>query len=157
MRRFIVPILLFVISGCYSAGTLGGFKIINFPVSKRKLVIAIDSFYKLKPQYQMPEKWRDLDDWSARGYDFLDSRLFYFSSKPEEMYYVTFIGDGNDKVQADTSMTSISIRVIYNSDKRMLYQKDVNAIEEQRINYRFEKEIVSYLEKLTNSKSTYND
>ena len=157
MRPFILSFLLFVLSGCYSAGTLGGFKIVNFPVSKHRLVAAIDSFYKLRPEYKIPEKWKDLDDWSARGYDFLDSRLFYFTSKPEEMYYVTFIGDGNDKVQADTSTTSISIRVIYNSDKRMLYQKDVNPVEEQRINNRFDKEIVSYLERLTNSKSTLSD
>lgn len=99
----------------FGAGTLGGFELRTFPVSKSLLVKGIDSLYTKHPKYIIPEDWESLNDWSKRGYDFLDSRVFYFEAEPKEIYYVTFYGDANDSVQADETKTSISLRA-YRSD-----------------------------------------
>src|SRR5258708_33537125 len=77
-----------------SCGTLGGIgDTINFPTSKKKLEIAMDSLYIIHPEYKIPREWETYNSWHQRGYDFLESRIFYFKSFPEEMYYMTFIGD----------------------------------------------------------------
>src|SRR5882672_7782340 len=98
-------VVLGTLSSCnFSSGTLGGFEDNVFPVSKKRLDNAIDSLYKEFPQYKIPEKWMDLDNWSARGYDFLESNIFYFKDNPEEMYYVTYIGD-QETLQDTTKVT----------------------------------------------------
>ena len=64
------------------AGTLGGFEKITFFTSKRILVAAIDSLFAQNPEYKITEKWKKGNNWSERGYDFLDTRIFYFKSTP---------------------------------------------------------------------------
>src|ERR1700686_1727012 len=127
-------------AGC---GTLGGFEIITFSTSKQKLESGIDSLYAKYPQYRIPPAWKSLDDWSARGYDFLESRLFYFNNPPQELYYVSFVGDSTDF--ADTSKISISVRAVTNETSGWKLEKDVSSKESDRIEARFRKEIVEKL------------
>ncbi len=151
--RFILTTFTFLLAGCgFGAGTLGGFEIINFPTSKRTLVASIDSLYAQYAEYKIPDKWKKRDDWKERGYDFLDSRIFYFKSEPEEMYYVSFYGDANKLIQADTTRTGISIRAVDN-DANYIWTKesDISFSEERRINKRFQNEIVSKIEEYTNT------
>jgi hypothetical protein len=102
-----------------------------------------------------PDKWKKEDDWKERGYDFLDSRIFYFKSEPEEMYYVSFYGDANDAHQADTTNTGISIRAVDNGANYIwTKESDISSSEERRIKKRFQSEIISKLEKFTNTKVT---
>ena len=136
--------------GC---GTLGdGFGEWNFPIPKKKLEIAIDSLYKIYPEYSIPEKWEKQNDWSERGYDFLESDIFYFKSSPEEMYYVTFIGDS--ATLANPSNVSIGIRSVFkeNTPKQWLLSDDVDSKEKIRIENRFASEIISKLEEYTKTK-----
>ncbi|HEY0297723.1 MAG TPA: hypothetical protein VGB84_00745 [Arachidicoccus sp.] len=136
------------------AGTLGGFEIITFPTSKRVLVAAIDSLFAKNPEYGIPNKWKAEDDWNERGYSFLDSRIFYFKSEPEEVYYVSFYGDANKSVQVDTTKTGISIRAIDNdANYRWTKEEDVGSTEENRINKRFQTEIITKLEQYANTKA----
>ena len=136
------------------AGTLGGFETITFPTSKRVLVIAIDSLFAQYPDYRIPDKWKKEDDWKERGYGFLDSRIYYFKTKPEEMYYVSFCGDANDSLQIDTTRTGISIRAIDDSiNYRWTKESDISSSEKRRIEKRFQDEIILKLEHYTNSKA----
>jgi hypothetical protein len=130
-------------------GTLGAFQPLQFPISKNKLEIAIDSLYSIHPEYKIPDKWKEENDWSKRGFNFLNSRIFYFKENPEEMYY-TSIRVGNDSL----THIDIAIRSVF-EDKKMkwLKQEDFSKEEETRIQERFKKEIISKLEKYTNSKS----
>jgi hypothetical protein len=152
-----LTIILFVcalISCGIGAGTLGGFATITFPTSKRIVVIAIDSLFAQHPEYEIPDKWKVHDDWKKRGYEFLDTRIFYFKSKPEEMYYVSFYGDANDSVQVDTTKTGISIRAVHNNANYLWTKEDdISSSEEKRINKRFQSEIISKLEQYTNTKA----
>jgi hypothetical protein len=134
-----------------SCGTLGGFEIITFSTSKHKLEAGIDSLYSRYPQYRMPNDsaWKSNDDWSARGYGFLDSRIFFFSNPPQELYYVSFVGDSTDF--ADTSKVSISVRAVTNISSGWRLEKDVSSREGDRIEERFRKEIGEKLESLTHS------
>lgn len=154
----LIPIGLFffafALSGCISAGTLGGFDLRTFSTSKRNLVEAMDTLYAKHPEYKIPEKWESYDDWHERGYDFLDSRIFYFSSNPEEIMYVSFYGDANDAVQLDTSETSLSIRAYRNEKFGWTKEGDCSTKEKHRIQERFDEEIISKLQDYTNAKVT---
>jgi hypothetical protein len=157
MRQLVITILLIcTLTGCfYGAGTLGGFDTRTFPTSKKNLVQAIDTLFARHPEYIIPYKWESRDDWKARGYDFLDSRIFYFNSNPEEMYYVSFIGDdANDSIQVDTTMISISIRAIANETVGWTLEKETSTEDKARIEKRFDEEIISKLEKYTRTKAS---
>jgi len=107
MKYLIYILLLILVNGC---GTLGGWDNCAFPISFSKLDAAINRLYDEYPNYKMPEKWKDYDNWSQGGYDFLESRIFYFGSVPEEMYYITFLGDSKELKSADTRNTVIAVR-----------------------------------------------
>lgn len=145
--------LLFVVLICTNCdGTLGGFNIVSFPVSKKKIETAFDNLYSDYPQYKIPSKWEEQNNWSKRGYNFLESRIFYFKEKPEEMYYISFIGE--EETLKDTTHIDIAIRSVFIGSKRKwLKQEDFSKEEENRIQARFKTEIISKLEKYTNSKT----
>jgi hypothetical protein len=147
MRNFLIIILITItISGCnIGAGTLGGFDSIKFDTDKKTLLNALDTLYKLYPKYAIPNKWKDFDNWSERGYDFLNGRILYFESSPEEMFYVTILV-GNE--------TRIAIRAIHRGSGRWLLEKDFSLDEKERILKRFDFEIISKLKELTKSKSS---
>lgn len=151
--KIVILFLIFSIAGC--DGTLGGFKTRKFPVSKQILVVAIDSFYKTNPQFMTPLKWKnERDSWKKRGYDFLDTRIFYLKNDPEEMYYVSFIGDGNDSIQRDNNSVSIAIRAVFTrKNMRWLYEKDFSGNEKARIENRFNSDVISELEKYAGVKA----
>jgi len=139
MKNYFLSLFCFLIllEGC---GTLGSFKVINFSVNKQPLSLAIDSIYKNYPYYKIPEKWKKFDTWAERGYDFLDSRIFYFKDSPEEMYYVTFRGD---KTTSANGPISIAIRAVSKGKGKWLMQDDFSEKEIERIESRFEAEILS--------------
>ncbi len=153
MKKLII--LSILLTGCIGAGTLGGFETVSFPTSKSNVAKSIDSIYILFPNYQIPDKWKEYDSWSERGYDFLDSRIFYFKSDPEEMYYVTFIGDANDSVQKVEGITSLAIRAYMNADKPGKWQKEseTSSSERNRIELRFRNEIASKISDFTKTNS----
>ncbi len=137
-------ITILLISLSCGAGTLGGFEPVTFPTSKTKLEEAVDSLFINYPQYHIPEKWQHLDNWNDRGYGFLQSNIFYFQNTPEEMYYVTYIGD--QKMLADSTRIQIGIRAINNGANRWLLEEDLSPNEKHRIIKRFDSEIISKLE-----------
>jgi hypothetical protein len=118
-----------------------------FPYRKKKLEIGIDSFYAKNPEYRMPEKWLRFDSWSANGYDFLESRIFYFKAPPEEMYYVTFIGDSIEL--ADKTKIAIGISAVNKGNYKWFLENDLDSREKERISKRFNDEIVSKLKQYT--------
>ena len=97
----------------------------------------------------MPEKWTIFNNWSERGYDFLEGKIFYFSSPPEEMYYVTLIEYPKMK------SSEIGIRAIHNDNGgyKWLLEHDLTEKEKTRIKKRFNDEIIKKLENITNTKS----
>lgn len=135
--------ILNILLSC-GAGTLGGFQPITFPTSKAKLEQAVDSLFANYPQYRIPGKWQNFDNWNDRGYSFLESNIFYFQDEPEEMYYVTYIG--NQKMLADPTKIKIGIRAINNGGNRWLLEEDLSQDEKNRIIKRFDSEIISKLE-----------
>jgi hypothetical protein len=135
-----------LLAGCgyFSAGTLGGFPPITFPTTKKNLETAMVEFYKNHPEYSIPQKWKAEDTWPERGYDFLDSRIFYFSNDPEEMYYVTFIGDDSmDKIGTAT----IAIRAVYSNSHHWDTYDELEESKQKEIEARFNDEVISRLEK----------
>ncbi|SDM20795.1 hypothetical protein SAMN05421823_111106 [Catalinimonas alkaloidigena] len=138
----------------FGAGTLGGFDIRRFPVDKYTLENAVDSLLDSDTTFALPEKWAELDDWKKRGYDFLDTRIFYFSSPPEEMFYISFIGDSTE--WAMTNYAEIAIRAVGNQEGWTL-QKHTSNTEKQRIENRFDSLIIERIERMLNVKSKRED
>ena len=140
-------ILIFIVGLISGCGTLGGIgDNIYFATSKKKLETAIDSLYAQHPENKILQEWKIFDTWSASGYDFLESRIFYFSN-PDEMYYVTFVGDST--VLADTGKIGIGILAINKGNYKWLLDADLDSKEEKRIEKRFDNEIISKLREYT--------
>lgn len=145
VATFISFLAFVTIAGC---GTLGGIgNGLYFPISKKKLEIGIDSLYAKNPVYRMPENWAKFNTWSSSGYDFIESRIFYFRTPPEEMYYITFIGDS--AALADTTKIAIGIRAVNKGSYKWLLEVDLDSREKERIVKRFNAEIVSKLKQYT--------
>lgn len=154
-NHIFIIIVFFLVSGCMSGGTMGGFDIRTFPISKSVLNQAIDTLNLRNPEYKLPDKWKERDNWSRRGYGFLESNIFYLKGDPEEMYYVTFIGDST--MLADPKKISIAVRAVYNGGKRWLLENDLDKQEKERIEVRFDKEIISKLENYAKVKAKRGD
>ena len=153
MKYFsIVVFLIFTSCGFLSPGTLGGFDNREFPVPKGTIVNAIDTFFAQNPEYTIPDDWKKYDDWSERGYDFLDSRIFYFDSGQREMYYVTFVenGESNQNIKGPTIL---AIRAINLGDYDWLKEDEFIDEHKEIIESRFDKEVISKIEKIVGVKS----
>ena len=134
-------------------GTLGGFDSRLFNVPKKNIEKAIDTLHQKNTELWIPEKWEEYNTWKQRGYDFLYSRIFYFKSEPEEMYYVTFVSDGNEN-QERNGPTILAIRSVFTKKhNNWLLIDDFEITEKERIEKRFEVEIVLKLEKYSKTKA----
>ena len=104
---------------------MGGFDTRAFDVPKASIVKSIDAFFVQNPEYKVPEDWKKYNDWSKRGNDFLDSRIFYFDHGQKEMYYVTFVGNG----QSDQNIkgpTILSVRAVNVGNYRWYLEEDLS-------------------------------
>jgi hypothetical protein len=145
-------ILLF----CNCDGSLGGFDNRIFPTSKKQLEVALHKIYLDHPEYKIPQKWKEFDNWSQRGFDFLESRIFYIKDHPEEMYYISFVGDST--MLADPKQVIIAIRAVHqDSVDSWKLEEDFENNERERIERRFDREIISKLEGYTQTKAKRKD
>jgi len=149
MKRLIFLIFVLLLS---CDGTLGGFDNRIFPTSKKNIENAITSLFIKNPELKIPDKWKIYDDWEKRGYNFLDSRIFYFDTKPEEMYYVTFVGNGDDK-QNEKGPTILAIRAVSVGDNRWILYDEFSPEQKEKIEQRFDEKIISEIEKITGVKA----
>jgi isocitrate dehydrogenase len=70
------------------------------------------------------------------------------------MYYVSFIGIGNDSIHTHNNFIRLAIRAVYTKRfRKWYYEKDFDEKEKERIENRFDKEIISKLEKYTGVKT----
>lgn len=165
MKNAGLLVLIFICFGCNNlVGTLGVFQQWTFPVSEQRLDQEIVSFYKNYPAYNIPEKWKYLDNWEERGFRFLDGKIVYFANNPEEMYYVSYSQKDHEFDDDKNSFsTTIAVRAVNNSSdygNGVAYEK-WNTVddfkekkkEEDRINERFYNEVILKLEKHMNVKS----
>ena len=135
----------------YADDTLGGWPDRTFPISKQKLEKAIDTLYSYNPEYKVPAKWKEEDSSIMKSYFYLPSKTFYFND-PEEMYYVTFIGDST--MLADSTKITIAIRSVnYDGYSWSRYVDIKDTSERMRIEKRFDNEIISRLEKYTKTQA----
>ncbi|WPO77077.1 hypothetical protein [Flavobacterium sp. KACC 22761] len=151
IKIFFILLFGYLLISC--DGTLGGFDSRNFATPKKNIEKAIDTLFNKNAELEIPEKWKEYDNWKKRGYDFLDTRIFYFQSEPEEMYYVSFVTDGNEK-QDENGPTILAIRSIFTKrHNKWLKEEDFSVDEKERIENRFDAEIISKLEKYSGIKA----
>ncbi|AWV97142.1 hypothetical protein [Arcticibacterium luteifluviistationis] len=149
--KLLFILLLFAMISC--DGTLGGFESRSFNTPKQNIKRAIDTLFATNNELKIPEKWNEHDDWEDRGFGFLDTRIFYFQSEPEEMYYVSFVENGNEK-QDENGPTILAIRSIFTKrHNNWLKEEDFDDMEKERIETRFDTEIISKLENYSGVKA----
>ncbi|HEY8783654.1 MAG TPA: hypothetical protein VIM16_18650 [Mucilaginibacter sp.] len=136
----------------FNDDTLGGFPERNFPTSKKNVETAINNLYSFNPEFKVPDKWMYEDTSIKHSYFFLEGKTFYFKNKPEEIYYVTFIGDS--AMLADPAKATISIRLVYNGGPKWFKYDELDTVNRKRIEERFDEEIISKLEDYTKTKSS---
>jgi hypothetical protein len=152
IKIFFILLFGYLLISC--DGTLGGFDNRNFETPKQNIEKAIETLFVKNPELEISEKWRDYDTWKKRGFGFLDTRIFYFQSEPEEMYYVSFVEDGNEK-QNEKGPTILAIRSVFTKrHSQWLKEEDFYDSEKERIENRFDTEIISKLEKYSGLKAT---
>lgn len=150
MKHFLFITLSILLISC--DGTLGGFDNRVFQSPKENIITALDTFFIDNPEMQIPAKWKSHDNWKKRGYDFLDSRIFYFNTVPEEMYYVTFVANGNEN-QNKNGPTILAIRAVNNGRGKWIKYDDFDAEEKERIEQRFDKNVIIEIEKYSRIKA----
>lgn len=101
----------------------------------------------LLEEQKIPDKWKETAASIQHTYEFLSANTtcLYFQESPEEMYFVSY--QGNSKV------TVMSVRSVF-INGRWFTERDLTEAESERIENRFDKEIVGKLERVTNSKAT---
>lgn len=153
----VFSLLFYSCTGSISAGSLGGWDIIVFKIPEQKLESGIDSFYKANSNYLIPGKWKsEAENW-IKNYSYLKTVIFYFDGSPEEMYYVTYIDAGTGD---NPNYSRLAIRGVKKGNDDWKRFEEFDTSEQERIEKRFEKEIITKLEQITKAKSylekTYN-
>lgn len=148
--KLILISLLFYSCNNIGAGGLSGWDIIVFKIPTQKLKSGIDSFYKANPKYVIPGKWKSESDYWVKANSDLKTTIFYFEDAPEEMYYVTFIGAGTGD---NPNYSRLAIRGVQKDNGNWKRFEEFNTSEQERIEKRFEKEVVTKLEQITNARS----
>jgi len=152
LKYLLYLLSLVLLNACdYSAGALGGFPNRTFPISKRRLEITIDTLYSLNPKFKVPGNWESADSSMIKSYSYLESRTFYFKNDPEEMYYVTFVGDA--ETFNDTTKTPIAIRAVNRGGSKWYKYRDLDDKEKAKIESRFDLEIIHRIEIYTKTKA----
>lgn len=135
-----------------SAGSLGGWETVVFPVTEKRLIIGIDSLFKSYPEYHIPEKWKyDTEHMTGNNYSNKKVYYYYFVTDPEEMYFVTFIDAGS--FSKNPNYARIAVRAVGSGDDSWKLNKNCDEKEKLRIAKRFHDEIVTKLEDITKTKS----
>lgn len=124
------------------AGTLGSFDDRRFAVTKSDFLTAFDSL----TEKQIPDKWRETAVSIEQTYAFLadDVTCLYLNDTPEEMYFVSY--KGNSK------FTIISVRSVFRHG-RWSVQGNLDDEEIDRIETRFDNEIIKKIENKTRTKA----
>ncbi len=124
------------------AGTLGSFDDRRFAIKKSTFLKAFDSL----AEKQIPDKWIENAASIEHTYEFLaeDVTCLYLNDNPEEMYFISY--------QGNSKFTVISIRSVFRNG-RWSVKGDLDDEEIDRIETRFEDEIIKKIENRTSTKS----
>ena len=144
MKNFAILFAMMVIlSQCnIGAGTLGSFDDRRFSLQKSDFLTVFDSL----TEKQIPDKWKDTAASIENTYDFLanDVTCLYLKDNPEEMYFVSY--------QGNSKFTVISVRSVFRNG-RWAVKGDLDDEEIDRIETRFDKEIINKIEGRTRTKA----
>jgi len=155
MKKYIIIIFSCLASSCYwfSAGTLGGWDTIVFPLQEKSMDNYLKIFYNQYPQFKVPDDKQDLEDeWRRPGYSQLKGIFFYFKDDDTKLYYVTYVDAGYGSEHPEYAR--IALRAVYKEkDERWYIKEELRKDEQDFINEIFEKEIISRLEKVTKTES----
>jgi hypothetical protein len=124
------------------AGTLGSFDARRFAIKKSDFLAVFDSL----TEKQIPDKWRDTAASIEQTYEFLgdDVTCLYLNENPEEMYFVSY--------QGNSKFTVISVRSVFRHG-RWSVKGDLDDNEIDRIETRFDNEIIKKVENRTRTKA----
>jgi hypothetical protein len=134
--------VLTILTRCnIGAGTLGSFDDRRFPIKKSDFLTVFDSL----TEKQIPDKWKETASDIERTYEFLadDVTCLYLNDNPEEMYLVSY--------QGNSKFTVISVRSVFRQG-RWFVKGDLDDDEIDRIETRFDNEIIKKIENRTRTK-----
>lgn len=136
MMKYIL--FIFCLYSC--GGTTGHIEFYNFNATKYEVENALLQVINNDTTYKVPKKWR-----SHTKDDYFERIYIYFSNRPNELYQIGFTDSNEWQKSATCRLGLISIY----QGEQFMYEDDLNWKEQERIQKRFEEEI------LTKIKYTY--
>jgi hypothetical protein len=139
---FLFAVMIILTRCNIGAGTLGSFDDRRFAVNKSDFLTAFDSL----TEKQVPDKWKETAASIEHTYEFLadDVTCLYLDDNPEEMYFVSY--------QGNSKFTVISVRSVFRNG-RWFAKGDLDDEEIDRIETRFDNEIIKKIENRTRTKA----
>ncbi len=140
--------LLLGCQGFGGAGTLGGGYLYKYDCTRGELQNCLENIKIKNSAYNVPKNWEDFNDWSAGGFDFLNGITYFLNEsqyQKKEMYYVTLVqNDYYDTVYTKPSLVALrSVFNVVDGKPRWLHLHDLNKTNKDRVELRFQQEILS--------------
>ena len=129
--KYCIVFLLFL-SSC---GTTGHIVFYHFNANKYDVEKEILNVINKNSAYTVPNKWHE----HTEG-DYFERIYIYFKNNPEELYQIGFTGDSTNWNQ--TSSCKLGLISVYQG-KQFQYENELSNKEIERIEKRFETEILS--------------
>jgi hypothetical protein len=138
----LIAVMIILIRCNIGAGTLGSFDNRRFAIKKSDFLTAFDSL----TEKQIPDKWKETAASIEHTYEFLadDVTCLYLNDNPEEMYFVSY--------QGNSKFTVISVKSVFKHG-RWSVKGDLDDAEIDRIETRFDNEIIKKIENRTRTKA----
>lgn len=149
MKNIILLLSVLFVFSCKDkiAGTLGSGYKYSFKCNERDLNLCLDNYLKINNEFKVPEKWEKYNNWTEKGYDFLNGKIFYFEQdfeSGEEMYFVSVL----DSYPKKNSQSNVAVRAVFrfiNNSPRWLYLDDLSMQESEKIERRFQKLVLDHM------------
>lgn len=118
-----------------SCGTTGRIIFYDFPASKYEIEEVLLKVIRQDSAYIVPDKWK------IEHEDVYPMIYIYFNANPEEIYQIGFSCDSLDW-NSSPSYSKLALIAKFDGDQ-FKFEKDLNRKEKERIEERFETEILA--------------
>jgi hypothetical protein len=137
MKKTIISIYISSIILVYSCGTTGHLKFYNFNNTKDSVMNDLLSVINYNSLYVAPPHWNNYE----QGIDTIRDIYVYFQSNPKEIYQLGFKGD-TAEWRLNKKSCTLALVGVFNG-KTWAFEKDMKTKEIERVEKRFEMEILS--------------
>ena len=158
MKKVLYILLILFLSSCNFSPGIHGLDILEverLDLNRTEFEIQYKLFENGYPSYQAPSKWSDSINYWNQVFGFVDCKYIYFNQNPEELYFVTLIGDSKDTTSLNQTLfyqqTLLGVRASFDSINGWRTENDFTENETNRITRRFKTKIIPKIKKASSN------